>query len=275
MAQSTWDSAGIEPSDLQRSDSALERDLEAELNGMEPEAAIASDQWQCEACTTFNAETEIACTMCFTTRMTAKDVAVTWEWQAEGENWIPYDLATCLQVEDAYKQLDRISLTSGFFAAQPGVYEILFEWEGRPTPEHRRRFGRRRRRSFCPDLQCWQMDPCLLHQAVSLGPETGKCLDITQFNLESGNVRKARRIGDDDSSIFVSVDKLGVLVQTDKCGVCQEMFYEDDETCASVGNICEQDVVRLAKCKNHYFHRDCISQWVKLKHTCPFCKTPI
>jgi len=267
----------MEPTTLERTDSDIARELEADLNRLDPEPTASPDLWQCEACTTFNAPTEIACTVCFTTRMTAKDVAVTWEWQAEGEVWIPYDLPTCLQVEDAHKQqLDRVSLTSGFFASQPGVYEIHFHWEGRPAPHHTGRRSRRRtRKEFCPDLQCWQLEPCPLHQIESLGPETGQCLDITQLNLDSGNVRKARRIGDDDCNIFVSVDKHEVVVQ-DRCGVCQETFLEE-ETCPepTANTVCEQDVVRLAKCRNHYFHRDCISQWVKLKHTFPFCKTPI
>lgn len=257
----------------QRSDSEVARELELELNTVESDPiAMPADQWQCEACTMFNPQTEIACTMCFTSRMGVKDVPVTWEWQAEGDTWIPYDLPTCVQLEEAFNQkLERVSLSSGFFADQPGVYEITFEWEGRPNllPNRKYRFGRRQ--SFCLELQCWQVMPCLLHQVVNLGPESGKCLKIKQYNNDSGNVRKVRRIGDDDCKIFVSIDKQSNLQKDDKCGVCQEAFYEDED----VGQVCEQDVVRLAKCTNHYFHRDCISQWVKLKHTCPFCKTPI
>lgn len=250
------------PDTMTRTDSALARELESELNQVvEPPSEDQTNQWQCEACTTFNAETEIACTICYTTRMTAKDVAVTWEWHAEGETWIPYDLPTCMQVEEAYKQkLDRVSLTSGFFSSQPGAYEIQFSWEGREPPPSAR--GRKRRR-YCLELLCWQREPCLLHPPQ----ETGKCLEIRQFNIDTGNVRDARRIGDDDSSLFVPVAS-SALVAEDRCGVCQEVFLEEAPSE-------ERDIVHLQKCNNHYFHRECISQWVKLKHTCPFCKTPI
>jgi len=251
------------PEIVTRSDSDLARELASELNEIAaPSEDDHSGQWQCEACTTFNAETEIACTMCFTTRMTAKDVAVTWEWHAEGETWIPYDLPTCMQVEEAYKQkLDRVSLTSGFFSSQPGAYEIQFAWEGRAPPPSSRR---RKRTRYCAELQCWQREPCVLHAKES--QETGRCLEIKQLNLDTGNVRNARRIGDDDSSLFVPVSE-SALVAEDRCGVCQEVFLEEASS--------DRDIVHLEKCRNHYFHRECISQWVKLKHTCPFCKTPI
>lgn len=250
------------PEAMTRSDSALARELASELNEEVQPSEEQADQWQCEACTTFNAETEIACTICFTTRMTAKDVAVTWEWHAEGETWIPYDLPTCMQVEEAYKQkLDRVSLTSGFFSSQPGAYEIQFSWEGRePLPDSRRR----KRARYCPELLCWQRAPCELHPKER--QETGRCLEIRQLNLDTGNVRDARRIGDDDSSLFVPIE--GDLGAEDRCGVCQEVFLEETPSG-------DRDIVHLQKCRNHFFHRECISQWVKLKHTCPFCKTPI
>lgn len=322
-------------------------------------------EWSCEACTSFNANTEIACTVCFTTRMSAKDVAVTWEWQAE-DVWIPYDLPTCLQVEEAYKQkLDRVVLSSGFFASQRGAYEIQFQWEGRAAPQPRKLFSKSK--------------PADDGKADA----NAKCLRMTQINVRSHNPRAVRRIDTNDDSIFVKIDKFAVLTDTDKCGVCQDMFIEEEDedgpcpmpitpmatsqpaaapttTTTATPNdkikrhnsynsssnnntpppmqtraksasnaasssssaavptptrsdskqappslskktsstassspakvsfpapvttpqkpppkMCEQDVVHLAKCRNHYFHRDCISQWVKLKHTCPFCKTPI
>lgn len=322
-------------------------------------------EWSCEACTSFNANTEIACTVCFTTRMSAKDVAVTWEWQAE-DVWIPYDLPTCLQVEEAYKQkLDRVVLSSGFFASQRGAYEIQFQWEGRAAPQPRKLFSKSK--------------PADDGKADA----NAKCLRMTQINVRSHNPRVVRRIDTNDDSIFVKIDKFAVLTDTDKCGVCQDMFIEEEDedgpcpmpitpmatsqpaaaapTTTATPNdklkrhnshnsssnnntpppmqtraksasnaassssssaavptptrsdskqappslskktsstassspakvslpapvttpqkpppkMCEQDVVHLAKCRNHYFHRDCISQWVKLKHTCPFCKTPI
>lgn len=277
-------------------------------------------EWQCEACTTFNAGTEIACTVCFTTQMSAKDVAVTWEWNAEGV-WIPYDVPTCIQVEEAYQQkLDRVGLSSGFFATQRGAYEIQFQWEGRARKPGRRLLGGMLKTSGTDEGKA---------------DSNAKCLGMTQINIHSHNPRQVRRIDTNDDSIFVAIDKRAILNKTDKCGVCQETFIEEedseDETPSTQSSapalssslvkapttvranstsssfsssstslspakltsssatpastpskkspsppkICEEDVVHLAKCRNHYFHRDCISQWVKLKHTCPFCKTPI
>jgi len=50
---------------------------------------------------------------------------------------------------------------------------------------------------------------------------------------------------------------------------------ESKDVLAEETNESEVGAVKLPKCKNHWFHRNCIAQWVKLKGYCPFCKAKI
>ena len=55
--------------------------------------------------------------------------------------------------------------------------------------------------------------------------------------------------------------KNGTRVEGEICSVCHEEFKE------------EVECIEL-ECK-HLFHRNCISQWLKLKRNCPMCKTEV
>ena len=49
---------------------------------------------------------------------------------------------------------------------------------------------------------------------------------------------------------------------SNNCSICLENFNDDD-------------VVKRTNCK-HFFHPECISKWVlKMKHTCPICRTSL
>ncbi|CAB4415622.1 unnamed protein product [Rhizophagus irregularis] len=60
--------------------------------------------WSCERCTYVNEGIELnMCNGCFLTRTDAKDLPVQWEWRANPDQWIPYDLASSSELEDSYQ----------------------------------------------------------------------------------------------------------------------------------------------------------------------------
>jgi hypothetical protein len=48
--------------------------------------------------------------MCYTVRTSAKDLPTFWEWQAD-DQWIPYDLPSCQQIEAAWQSVPSIYLS--------------------------------------------------------------------------------------------------------------------------------------------------------------------
>ncbi|RGB36997.1 hypothetical protein C1646_666562 [Rhizophagus diaphanus] len=60
--------------------------------------------WSCERCTYVNEGIDLTCAMCFLTRTDAKDLPVQWEWRANPDQWIPYDLASSSELEDSYQR---------------------------------------------------------------------------------------------------------------------------------------------------------------------------
>jgi len=63
-------------------------------------------------------------------------------------------------------------------------------------------------------------------------------------------------LGDD---VFCPVALAG-LEEGDRCQICLHDFTEAEPPC------------RLAKCKGHFFHQDCIRHWVEEQRYCPICK---
>ncbi|KAM6589058.1 hypothetical protein CsatA_011663 [Cannabis sativa] len=55
-------------------------------------------------------------------------------------------------------------------------------------------------------------------------------------------------------------------LKNEKCVICLENLFEiDDESAIN------QAVVELKKCK-HVFHLSCITEWTRVKRTCPMCR---
>ncbi|CAG8502767.1 17578_t:CDS:2 [Dentiscutata erythropus] len=89
-------------------------------------------QWACERCTFINEGLNLTCTMCFLTRTDAKDLPVQWEWRANPDQWIPYDLASSSELENAYQNnLAVLNPKQGYFASIPDRYEIRFNYATR------------------------------------------------------------------------------------------------------------------------------------------------
>ena len=98
-------------------------------------------------------------------RVATKDAPVIWQWST-GHEWIPYDLDTTLALEQAYQQHQpALTLTHGFFAANPG-YTVAFGARG--------------------------------------GSGQGRARHV-QTNHGSGMRRHVRRIAEDDTELFKPV----------------------------------------------------------------------
>jgi hypothetical protein len=51
-----------------------------------------------------------------------------------------------------------------------------------------------------------------------------------------------------------------------------ELSNEDDKTCGvCMSEYVENDILRYFKCR-HYFHRECVDEWLKINKSCPMCR---
>eukprot|EP00735_Rhodelphis_limneticus_P015360 TRINITY_DN9594_c0_g1::TRINITY_DN9594_c0_g1_i1::g.12256::m.12256 TRINITY_DN9594_c0_g1::TRINITY_DN9594_c0_g1_i1::g.12256 ORF type:complete len:208 (-),score=20.00,zf-RING_2/PF13639.1/4.1e+03,zf-RING_2/PF13639.1/1.2e-11,zf-rbx1/PF12678.2/1.5e+03,zf-rbx1/PF12678.2/4.4e-09,zf-RanBP/PF00641.13/2.2e-06,zf-RanBP/PF00641.13/1.5e+03,zf-RanBP/PF00641.13/5.1e+03,zf-C3HC4_2/PF13923.1/1.8e+03,zf-C3HC4_2/PF13923.1/2.2e-06,zf-Apc11/PF12861.2/9.4e+03,zf-Apc11/PF12861.2/2.5e+03,zf-Apc11/PF12861.2/0.00015,zf-C3HC len=82
-----------------------------------------------------------------------------------------------------------------------------------------------------------------------------------QINTSSHNRRNVRRVGGDDNELFQPVDPSTLTSDTDTCSICVTSMRSD----------ADDGPVLLRGCARHYFHRGCITQWLNLKSTCPYC----
>ncbi|CAD8123154.1 unnamed protein product [Paramecium sonneborni] len=63
------------------------------------------------------------------------------------------------------------------------------------------------------------------------------------------------------------IDDIPILIGVDE--------LEHKETCAiCLLDLNEQKVIKILKC-NHFFHQECIKQWLQLKAECPTCRDKI
>ncbi|CAG8434085.1 5286_t:CDS:10 [Diversispora eburnea] len=69
-----------------------------------------------------------------------------WEWSANPDQWIPFDLASAAELEDAYqKKKASISPKQGYFASIPDRYEIRFNYVTGRFQQHNMTSGGARR----------------------------------------------------------------------------------------------------------------------------------
>jgi len=294
-------------------------------------SVVGVESWECEKCTFINKAAELTCLMCYTVRVSTKELSVNWQWQASAEQWIPYDLPTTLQIEEAFqKGAAEVDLNKGYFASVPN-YTIAFQ---------------RTRKS---------------KKAKSKEDES-KVTRVIQTNTSTGNVRYVRRLGD-GTEMFEEV-KWDLINDEEKCSICQMEFLDPPETSSSSPSTVEpvstmsevtplklsevtplksgkkrhskdiksgiktrshskipksssdstilpktdssvlsktmidesdekqdkqsqslksipksshpeESPVKLPKCSNHYFHKNCLIQWLKLQDHCPYCKTKL
>ncbi|TPX70609.1 hypothetical protein SpCBS45565_g01599 [Spizellomyces sp. 'palustris'] len=85
--------------------------------------------------------------------------------------------------------------------------------------------------------------------------ENGNCY---QRNKSSDMCRTARRRTGEEK--MKKIDSK-LVEKGDRCVICQERFDEDGAS----------EIVQLAMCVGHYFHKGCISGYLKVRDTCPVC----
>eukprot|EP00455_Lapot_gusevi_P009366 TRINITY_DN1418_c0_g1_i1.p1 TRINITY_DN1418_c0_g1~~TRINITY_DN1418_c0_g1_i1.p1 ORF type:complete len:193 (+),score=27.36 TRINITY_DN1418_c0_g1_i1:90-668(+) len=102
------------------------------------------DDWSCENCTYFNKASSICCEMCYRTNTRAKDLDCQWEWQAD-DQWIPFELPSVHQIEQAFQARQRrVLLSFGFFEENP-YYEVVFDYAAGQHFQRNTQSGNRRR----------------------------------------------------------------------------------------------------------------------------------
>ncbi|MES1910761.1 MAG: hypothetical protein MHM6MM_003294 [Cercozoa sp. M6MM] len=149
-------------------------------------------EWICERCTWRNNETDLACTMCFGNRTSAKDDYVHWQWQPQAnEPWIPYDQATAQQLEQAFQQgQHEVELQHGFFASRRG-YKVV-SIMSKPMQLNTRTGMQRSVRRMCEDDE---------HLFVPVPDKDGQCsICLDDFNGDS--VRLSVCVDSEDSHCF-------------------------------------------------------------------------
>lgn len=67
-----------------------------------------------------------------------------------------------------------------------------------------------------------------------------------------------------------------LINQIDILNITGKRFEADELCCIWLDNFeTEQDIIRLPWNKYHYFHRNCINDWILKSPTCPLCKVEI
>ncbi|CAI2195893.1 6760_t:CDS:2, partial [Funneliformis geosporum] len=103
-----------------------------------------------------------------------------WEWRANPDQWIPYDLASSSELEDAYQhKKTSIFPKQGYFASIPDRYEVRFNYALGRFQQHNLSGGgiRRIRRVANDDNSILQ--PVAFHEVTS-EDSCIICLDIFQ-----------------------------------------------------------------------------------------------
>jgi hypothetical protein len=84
--------------------------------------------------------------MCYRTKTSAKDFTYQWEWSANPNQWIPYDIPSAQEIETSYQaKNDSCTLSQGFFRDFPGVYVVKFNHNGRKFVQINQSSSNRRR----------------------------------------------------------------------------------------------------------------------------------
>lgn len=155
-----------------------------------------------------------------------------WQYYNDGF-WSSYDELTCLQIEDAKADdADSVLLTEGQY-----------------------RQGTNR----------WSLYLVLIDLMVQKNLDTGACRSLRVVEAVPSGFDPvptfATSSEDDITRVFEPVG-LEHLPCDEVCNICLSAFNEDPSNL----------VVRLQRCQGHWFHMECIDEWLREKRQCPYCK---
>ncbi|CAK68301.1 unnamed protein product (macronuclear) [Paramecium tetraurelia] len=70
-------------------------------------------------------------------------------------------------------------------------------------------------------------------------------------------------------------DDIPILVGVDEIPQPEQIFIKKNRICAiCLSEINDKNLIKILKC-NHYFHNECIKDWLIIKAECPTCRNKI
>ncbi|RUS18266.1 hypothetical protein BC937DRAFT_88978, partial [Endogone sp. FLAS-F59071] len=231
------------------------------ISSSRPAIPTTMTQWNCDYCTFLNIDNALACTMCYRTRPSARELPVQ-KKKKKKKKKIPYDRAASIQIETAYQSSQpKVALTQGYFADFPGDYDVLFNRTTRAFVQVNVQTRRRR-----PMRRIANDDNSILIPVsfAAISSEHVICaicqnrLDEISLLLESDPV-SASSSSAQATTVAGSFDESPPSYE-------QTLLMQQERT----NEASPHEPVRLPQCApGHYFHRGCVAQAIKLKDQCP------
>jgi hypothetical protein len=259
----------------------------------------AVEAWTCTQCTFENTDA-LACSICGFANPNGPTNLVLWEWYGE-DAWIPYDSATCIQLESAYQaRVQSVHLAHGYFQGRSNYcvqfnrdgddsavtehlqlntrsfYERRVRRKGPPRPPPRPpRFNRSLWSSVQLKDEALECPICLEEFTIECVRRSCEATDCASVSPERTTERTTERthkrglfdvLGDKVSHLFK--DGKGKNRST----ISEEKTGQDADPCLQ-----NFQCMRLVNCKQgcedkHYFHQACIADWLRRDSLCPVCR---
>jgi WWE domain len=212
-----------------------------------------------------------------------------WEWKAADE-WIPYDQASCVEIEDGYQSFLLSQRTTAVTrccvdekTAAP-LDSTIDEHSIAATHRRRRSKSGSRTKKTGRRTQKKSKKSVLRHRAsvaltkgffatrngytvkFSRSNSSDKQHHGIQLNAATGMQRLVRRIAPDDDAIFVPVPLEEITQASDICSICQEGFLEKSDAVNNQSHdTCPSEPCKLqCACTQQFFHRQCIAPYVTM-----------
>jgi hypothetical protein len=181
----------------------------------------------------------------------------TWEWQEGLTRWRSFDDDTAAVLEAAHQEsLVLIELTTGYFRTRAG-HLVDLENLLQHAPDGTVRPVRRRR--------LWRMH----EDELSIQPSQSE-------NNKADTTETLEHIRAEAAASFWNRPVDFMDVPADECSLCLVDLHGSDSVALDATGGDHTNVVRLSKCKEHYFHEECITKCIKISRphlSCPICGT--
>lgn len=118
--------------------------------------------------------------------------------------------------------------------------------------------------TFCKEcyLSCYQLWCCCFNNTIYTSSDTysdtSSISSLYSIHINTNNIHDNIKIHDNLQIIENTINN--DFINKLDCPICIERF-----------NIEKDNIVKLEHC-NHYYHKDCIIEWLKIKINCPLCR---
>jgi len=198
--------------------------------------------------------------------VTGQGSTAIWQWwEAERNRWQIYDDQLASKIEMAWlesrssQRSNKLECPAGlFFNVNGQDYSLLFEANGMQYNVRTSHSRSVRRCIYHPNQQPSSSEFLVVEHCHSSNPGT-----VSPEQARSNESEQSSSSKDEHSSN--SKDEHSYLIACpnpndgENCSVCLSSLQEDE-------------AIELAKC-HHFFHRACITQWLKTRPSCPECLT--